>query len=134
MLGFIVNYLKDRTQSVVLGSFSSSAKTVISGVPQGSILGPTLFVLFLNDITNGLNDKTNIVMYADDTKIWREILNENDHLLLQKDIDYLMDWALRNSMRFHPAKCKALMIHNSRMPVIQHFYSMGDQIIDYCGL
>ena len=139
LLGFIKNYFMGRVQSVVLGSYSSSVKPVISGVPQGSIIGPTLFVLFLNDITSGLNDNTNIVMYADDTKIWREILNENDHILLQNDIDYLMDWALRNKMNFHPDKCKALMISNSRMPLldilpeIQYFYSMGpNEIIDYC--
>ena len=65
LLGFLVNYLKGRTQSVVLGNSKSSSKAVVSGVPQGSILGPTLFVLFLNDITNGLNDNTNILMYAD---------------------------------------------------------------------
>ena len=140
LLAFIANYLKDRSQSVVLGSYSSSTIPVISGVPQGSILGPTLFVLFLNDITNGLNDKTNILMYADDTKIWREILEDNDHLILQKDIDYLMDWALRNRMRFHPAKCKVLMVRGPRMymplldilPEIKYIYSMGGEIIDYC--
>ena len=138
LLGFLVNYLKGRTQSVVLGNSKSSSKAVVSGVPQGSILGPTLFVLFLNDITNGLNENTNILMYADDTKIWREIKEEDDHHILQKDIDYLLDWALRNSMKFHPSKCKALMVSKCKMPLlnilpfIQYQYSMGQQMIDYC--
>ena len=70
---------------------------------QGSILGPTLFVIFFNDITSGIDEKTNILMYADDTKIWRE-KKENCHHILQKDIDYLNDWALRNSIKFHPSK------------------------------
>ena len=138
LLNFIANYLKDRTQAVVIGGVTSSCKSVTSGVPQGSILGPTLFVLFLNDITNGINDKTNILMYADDTKIWREINNEADHHLLQKDIDYLYDWALKNSMTFHPSKCKVLMVNRSRLPLlnilpfVQYHYSLGDELIDYC--
>ena len=140
LLKFIANYLKDRSQAVVLGGITSSSKSVTSGVPQGSILGPTLFVLFLNDITCGISDKTNILMYADDTKIWREINCESDHHILQKDIDYLYDWALKNKMKFHPSKCKALMVNRSRLPLldilpfIQFHYSIGDALIDYCDV
>ena len=75
LLQFISQYLKGRKQLVVIGGSSSSQLPVISGVPQGSILGPTLFVLFMNDIVAGLNPGTNIMMYADDTKIWRQMVN-----------------------------------------------------------
>ena len=61
LLAFLVHYLKDRSQSVVLGNNISSTKIVTLGVPQGSILGPTLFVLFFNDISSGLNDKYSYV-------------------------------------------------------------------------
>ena len=140
LLGFILNYLKDRTQSVVMSSFSSSCKPVTSGVPQGSILGPTLFVLFLNDITGEIDKNTNILMYADDTKIWREIKCEDDHHVLQCDINSLMDWAVRNCMKFHPSKCKALMVSRSKMPLldilpfVQFHYSVGRNLIDYCEI
>ena len=63
LLGFIVDYLKDRSQSVVLGNSSSSSKHVTSGVPQGSILGPTLFVSYLNDITNGISENFSTLLY-----------------------------------------------------------------------
>ena len=76
-------------------------------VNSGSSL---LFVLFINDITLGLSDGTDIVLYADDTKIWRKIHSSSDNVNLQMDIDYLSDWALRNKMRFHPAKCKVLVV------------------------
>lgn len=104
LLRFFVNYLKDRFQRVVINSEHSSTLRVNSGVPQGSILGPTLFILFLNDITEGLSEGTNITMYADDTKIWRRINNNDDNYILQRDIDHLLDWATRNLMIFHPDK------------------------------
>ena len=66
---FVKNYLKNRNQAVVINGSASSYLPDLSGVPQGSILGAPLFVLFLNDITFGLNNDTKIMMYADDTKI-----------------------------------------------------------------
>ena len=137
LLQFIKIYLKDRKQAVVVGGSTSSYLPVLSGVPQGSILGPTLFVLFLNDITLGLDPDTNILMYADDTKIWREMAEYNDHLKLQSDIDYLIDWAVRNKMKFHPSKSKVLMVSRFSpplvdvLPCVQFFYSMGNTLIDY---
>ena len=98
---------------------------------QGSILGPTIFVLFLNDITLGVDKDTNIVMNADDTKIWRQMDSLNDHLQLQRDIDYLFDWALKNTMKFHPSKCKVLMVSKFSsplldiLPFVQFFYQNG---------
>ena len=110
LLMFITNYLSDRIQSVLVNGSVSQILPVLSGVPQGSIIGPSLFVLFINDITSGLSNETNIMMYADDTKIWREINDDNDLKILQKDIDYLLDWAIRNKMKFHPDKCKVLSV------------------------
>ena len=91
----------------------------------------------MNDITEGLSSGTNIAMYADDTKIWRKIACEDDHLVLQNDINYLLGWAVSNKMKFHPAKCKALCVSNTRMPFldilpeIQYFYSMHGCLLDY---
>ena len=137
LLEFIKKYLSGRQQAVLVNGSISSTIQVLSGVPQGSILGPSLFVLFINDISVGLSPGTNIVLYADDTKIWREMVHENDYLAIQKDIDYLLDWAVQNKMKFHPSKCKVLSIAKSCpplmdvLPCIQYFYSMGDTILDY---
>ena len=73
LLKFLVNYLQDRKQSVLIGGSRSNILPVISGVPQGSMLGPLLFVVFINDITDNINPGTDIALYADDTKIWRNI-------------------------------------------------------------
>ena len=112
LLKFIMNYLKGREQSVVIDNCKSSSKPVLSGVPQGSIIGPILFVLFINDLPLGLSPCTDLALYADDTKIWRSIACENDHRILQNDINYLHEWARSNKMKFHPMKCKVVSIQS----------------------
>ena len=92
----------------------------------------------INDITNGLSPGTNLAMYADDTKIWRNIHSNEDHEILQKDVHYLNDWATVNKMRFHPAKCKVLSVTHLRppflgiLPEIEFMYSIGSELLDYC--
>ena len=139
MLNFVKEYLKNRKQAVVIGNSNSSMVLVKSGVPQGSILGPLLFVLFINDITDCISTGTNLRMYADDTKIWREIHVNEDHLILQNDINSLLDWAVRNCMNFNLPKCKALSISRcipnllSHLPFTTFYYSLGfNNFIEYC--
>ena len=110
MLNSIQSYLQDRLQRAVIdGSFSDSV-SVNSSVPQGSILGPLLFVLFINDIYDQISPGTNIALYADDTKIWRRIVSYADCEILNRDIDALHIWATSNRMKFHPKKCKVLSV------------------------
>ena len=113
--------------------------SVKSGVPQGSILGPLLFVLFINDISDCVSTGTNLRMYADDTKIKREIHVNEDHIILQNDINSLLEWADRNCMNFHLSKCKVLTISRSmptllnELPFTKYYYSLGlNTFIDYC--
>ena len=93
-------------------------------------------MLFINDIPEGLSPGTQISLYADDTKISRPIIYESDNLCLQKDIDYLHDWSIRNKMKFHPKKCKVLSVAITRpifcgvLPFTQFVYSLGDNLLD----
>ena len=138
LLKFIANYLRDRKQQVLVASKLSTAKPVRSGVPQGSILGPLLFVLFINDLYEGISVGTEVSLYADDTKIYRPIHTGADNIALQKDIDYLHDWSLRNLMRFHPSKCKVLQVTGrirapllSALPFYSFVYYLGGESLDY---
>ena len=134
LLKFLVGYLNNREQCVIIGGKSSQMKCVESGVPQGSILGPLLFVIFINDMINCVSEGTNIALYADDTKIWRAINSWDDYEILQRDIDSLSVWATRNKIRFHSRKCKVLTVgrhHNlhldimSALPFQTFFYCMN---------
>ena len=137
MLNFIRGYLHDRQQRVVVYGKMSSTLPVKSGVPQGSILGPLLFILFINDITECTSPGTNIALYADDTKLWRKISSYEDCDILNKDIDALHKWAITNKMKFHPEKCKALSLSLRPptyyiLPFDRYSYTLGDNVIDYC--
>ena len=111
---------------------------VLSGVPQGSIIGPLLFFLFINDIYKSLNSSTNVALYADDTKMWQQINSHRDCEILQKDINSLNEWCTQNKMKFHPEKCKVLNVSNNETPMFideltftTTFYKIGQDIIDY---
>ena len=135
-LNFIKNYLRNREQSVVIENCKSPSLPVLSGVPQGSILGPILFVLFINDLPSSLNAGTDIALYADDTKIWRPIASEEDHIILQSDINTLLEWSIINKMNFHPSKCKAVSVHNrpsplDMLPSVRFCYHLGDVLLEY---
>lgn len=136
LLRFFKCYLENRYQRVVIGNKMSTPCQVRSGVPQGSILGPTLFILFLNDITDDLSPETNISMYADDTKIWRRIRSQDDHWLLQRDISSLQNWARFNKMMFHPSKSHVLSITraHSMNRNVNFVYSINETAIEYTDI
>ncbi|MCP4458353.1 MAG: reverse transcriptase family protein, partial [Cytophagales bacterium] len=138
MLKFLVNYLQNRMQRVVIDQHMSSVAQVISGVPQGSILGPLLFVLFIDDMHSVVSPGTNIALYADDTKIWRTISSSADSVILDSDINALNNWASTNLMRFHPTKCKVVCVahKNKTLSVLPFFnypfsYSLGDNCLEF---
>ena len=111
VLRWIKEWLKDRKQRVCLNGEKSDWGAVTSGVPQGSVLGPLLFIMYLNDLDTGIT--SNLSKFADDTKIGRSIRNLEDSQALQGDLDRLYDWSVKWQMKFNIDKCKVIKMGSS---------------------
>jgi len=107
-LKWIEAFLHNRTQQVVLNGKFSEKASVLSGVPQGTVLGPLLFLIYINDMPAYV--QSNIRLFADDAYLYRTIANINDPLSLQDDLTSLQEWERLWDMEFHPQKCKHLPI------------------------
>jgi hypothetical protein len=129
LLKWFTDYLTDRKQRVVLDGKSSGWLPVTSGVPQGSILGPLLFLLYINDLPENLHDSTICGIFADDTKIARRIRTHNDNIQLQHDIDSLSNWGDKWGLCFNAIKCKHLNVSQNPVPT-NHPYTLNDQKLE----
>ena len=123
VLEWIRVWLEDRKQRVVLNGVASEWAGVLSGVPQGSVLGPTLFLIFINDIDRAVDVTNSILLkFADDTKVARVVENQEDQAELQNTINRLEEWSREWQMLFNSSKCHILHLgannHN-------YEYSMG---------
>ena len=124
---WIKNFLYKRTQKVLVNGKESPSECVLSGVPQGSVLGPLLFLVYINDLPKEVS--STIRIFADDSYIYRVIETSNDNTLLQNDLNKLMEWENKWSMSFHPSKCKLLRITNKRNPILGD-YVIHDKILE----
>ena len=95
---------------VVQGSRSDAIR-VISGVPQGSVLGSFLFLILMYDITEAITSSI-LSLFVDDTKIWKGIMNSISKQMLLNDLNHIYDWALQNNMTFNNKKFQAIRFHS----------------------
>ena len=108
VLSWIRSWLTDRRQRTVLNGRHSSWSAVASGVPQGSVLGPLLFIIYIEDIDSCASLISCINKFADDTKISQPISDPDSHLILQDCLNKLADWANKWCMSFNEGKCTVL--------------------------
>ena len=104
---------------------ASERLSVTSGVPQGSIVGPLLFVIFINDPRDVVHEQTNTALYAVDTKLHRTIVSVKDCDILQRDLAGLNTWSFVSNMKFNASKCKVLTVTRKKLPVT-HEYHLGN--------
>ena len=91
ILDWIEKWLADRKQHVVVDGEISNWKSVLSGVPQGSVLGPLFFLIYVNDLDDNIT--SNVLKFADDTKVFRKVNTDGDKQHLQNDLDRLVKWS-----------------------------------------
>lgn len=120
---WIANYLRFRKQRVVLGQAESTWCSVESGVPQGSVLGPLLFVIYVNDLPDSLSSTCKL--YADDTKLISNVCTPENSATLQSDIDRACEWAYKWRMSFNSKKC-TVMHHGDTNSKRQYFLTEND--------
>lgn len=116
VLAWIKEFLTNRSQSVSVNNQMSNTTPVTSGVPQGSVLGPLLFLIYINDLP--LHVSSMIRMFADDCVIYRKINNVSDNTSLQTDLLSLQDWCNLWLMELNPNKCKTVSFHRRRNPIV----------------
>ena len=107
--------MSGRQQYVLVNGKHFERRHVLSGVPQGSVLGPLLFLIYINSLTYmPLSYSTRLTLYADDLLIYKPILTESSHLQLQGDINSISLWADNNLMTFNTSKYKCMLLTNKK--------------------
>ena len=108
ILNWIKYYLDNRTQSVILNGSNSRDIAVSSGVPQGSVLEPILFLAYINDLLEQVRSRVRLI--ADDTAMYLALDNQADLEILQKDLEILENWEKLWDMSFNPSKCQVIHV------------------------
>ena len=114
---WVQSWLCHRQQRVVLDGSTSSDSQVLSGVPQGTVLGPLTFLLCVNDIGAKVSPQTSIKLFVDDCLLNRTINSVADEEQLQQDLNTMAEWTNTWLMRFNAAKCHLLKITRQRKPL-----------------
>lgn len=125
---WISAFLTNRTQTVVLDSKSSNTVPVTSGVPQGTVLGPVLFLVYINDLPEYLNH-SKVRLFADDSIIYCPVKTAGDCDKLQADIEAAARWEQDWLMAFHPDKCTILSVTTKKRP-LKYTYTLHNHILE----
>ena len=119
-------FLSNRSQQVIVDGAKSSPAPVTSGVPQGSVVGPILFLVFINDMPECI--KSRCRLFADDSIIYREVSCEEDSRALQEDLEALQEWEVDWGMSFNPSKCHVMHVTRKRQPLYHTYYLKGQAL------
>ena len=117
IVNWLEAFLSNRKQKVVVNGAESIWYNVISEIPQGSVIGPLLFIIYINYMPKSISSE--IYLF---TKIFRHIQNRDDHIILQHDLDKLTEWSNKWLLKFHPDKCKHMTTYDLAATSLQHVH------------
>ena len=116
-LALFRSYLTERRQYVDYNETSSSLEHILTGVPQGSILGPLLFIIYINDIAQS-SPYFNFITYADDTTLCGKIAGQIDIENIEKELKHVTEWLRMNKLSLNVKKTKAMLFHMPQKKII----------------
>ena len=125
---WIQTFLSNRKQKVLPEGEMSSEKDVLSGVPQGNVLGPLLFPTYINDLPDCVAS-SETKLFADDSLLFRVVNSQQDADYLQKNLTALEKWEREWQMSFHPEKCTVIRMHATKNNVIKTTYTLHNQVL-----
>jgi len=118
--------LSARSQRVKINGEISASKSVLSGIPQGSVLRPLLFVIFVNDVPLTCGDSSSMFLFADDAKLYKCIKNVNDFSALSQCCKYVFSWSEMWLMKLNISKCKVLSFCRNSNNIVKYDYGFDE--------
>ena len=112
-------------QKTTIGNVSSDWPSVLSGIPQGSIMGSLLFIIYINDLVDSCSNGSELYLYADDAKLFKHILSGLDRELLQRDLDNLNSWTEKWLLKLNVNKCKYMLYERSHSDASVNHYTIS---------
>ena len=128
VVNWIKAYLSDRRHRVIVQGTPSDWQDVTSGIPQGSVLGPVMFVVYINDLPSWIQSR--ILLFADDTKLYRRITCPADRDALQEDVQSMDDWSETWLLKYSAPKCKSMTVSRSGEQNPEHIYTLRGTNLD----
>ena len=130
IIDLIFSYLTERSQSVVVNGATSQPVIIKSGVPQGSVLGPLLFLIYINNISGlSFSSECQLVLYADDLVLFKVIRTSADFLDFQNDINKVVHWVDINLLTLNSSKCKRMLLTRKTTAMPPLFLHNGTEMI-----
>ena len=123
LINWIESFLFSRTQQVHINGAFSSCRNVLSGIPQGTVLGPLLFIIFINDLPEACQSLAKLFLFADDAKLYKSVTSLSDSLILNQCCQKIFDWSNNCGMMLNVEKCKFLHISKHKTPLVNSNYS-----------
>ena len=134
LLSWLSSFIHARSQCVVLENCFSTWSYVTSGVPQGSVLGPILFLVFINDVASICCGETTVKLFADDLKLYSVYNSTDNSVDLQHSLDKLVEWSNLWQLQINMNKCQVLSIHNKSISNVSSNYSVNGFVLSSVAL
>ena len=125
LINWIRSFLGDRSQHVKINNVLSSNQPVLSGIPHGSVLGPLLFIIYINDLPEVCSAMCHTFLFADDAKLYKCVRNQHDAVILNQGFEKMTEWCKKWLMKLNVNKCKVLSLCSNKNNIVKYRYAIN---------